>query len=266
MPFADVGDLQVYYEIHGSGPRVLNISGSGNDLRISRPQLDPLNKHFEVLHYDQRCLGQTTGGTDTPTMADYAADAVELMAVLGWDRCHVVGTSFGGMVALQVVTRFPEAVNRLVLRCTSPGGAHPSYPLHELDSLPAVERAEATLGLMDSRYDPESEEGIPGIPLVVQAIRQRASSPPNLEAAAGSARQLGARRGHDVESLLSSIKAQTLICAGRYDLLAPPANSELLAAQIPNATLEMFDGGHAFMFQDRAASVSVADFLGQPDA
>ena len=60
---------------------------------------------------------------------------------------------------------------------------------------------------------------------------------------------------------LGSIDAPTLVCAGRYDDLAPLANSELLAERIPNATLQIFDGGHIFMIQDHTAFPAIARFL-----
>jgi hypothetical protein len=50
MPFTTVRDLRMHYEIRGSGPRVLFISGTGGDLRRSPNAFDwPLTKHFEVL-------------------------------------------------------------------------------------------------------------------------------------------------------------------------------------------------------------------------
>ena len=43
-----------------------------------------------------------------------------------------------------------------------------------------------------------------------------------------------------------------LVCAGRFDGIAPLANAEALAEQIPGANLQVFDGGHAFLLQDRS--------------
>ena len=137
MPFTTVRDMRMYYEIRGTGPRLLYISGTGGDLRRSPNAFDsPLTEHFEVLAYDQRGLGQTDKPDVAYTMADYAADADGLLQALGWDECLVMGISFGGMVAQEFALRYPHRVQRLVLGCTSSGGeGGASYPLHELAHL-----------------------------------------------------------------------------------------------------------------------------------
>ena len=134
MTFICARGLDIYYELRGAGPRLLVISGSGGDLR--RTAASQLPAQFATLTYDQRGLGQTTIPDGPYTMADYAEDADALLEALGWDRCLVMGTSFGGMVAQEFALRFPGRVERLVLNCTSSGGAgKPSYPLRELQEL-----------------------------------------------------------------------------------------------------------------------------------
>ncbi|MCS7002360.1 MAG: alpha/beta hydrolase, partial [Dehalococcoidia bacterium] len=125
MPFLRVRDLTMYYELHGAGPRLLFINGSGGDLRnprAGRGIFAPLTETFTVLAYDQRGLGQTTKPDGPYTMADYAADADALLEAVGWDSCAVFGVSFGGMVAQELAIRFPRRVRRLVLAGTSSGG------------------------------------------------------------------------------------------------------------------------------------------------
>jgi surfactin synthase thioesterase subunit len=51
------------------------------------------------------------------------------------------------------------------------------------------------------------------------------------------------------------------ICGGRHDAIAPAANLEALHVQIPNSQLEFFEGGRAFMLQDRTAFSRVVEFL-----
>ena len=114
MSLARVRDLEMYYELHGTGDRLLLISGTGGDLRANPLRgTGVLEQRFEVAMYDQRGLGQTSKPDVDYTMADYADDAVALLDVLGWDRVHVMGVSFGGMVAQHVALRHPPRVDRL---------------------------------------------------------------------------------------------------------------------------------------------------------
>jgi 3-oxoadipate enol-lactonase len=79
--------------------------------------------------------------------------------------------------------------------------------------------------------------------------------------AEGAARQLEARRHHDVWDRLPSLRIPTLVCAGRHDGIAPPENAEALAARIPGAELRWFDGGHLFLLQDRSAWPAIVAWL-----
>ena len=259
MATIDVGDLTIYHEFHGDGPPLLHISGSGGDLRQTAPAAHGLNTSFTGLHYDQRGLGQTQGSDRQPTMADFADDAAALCAAVGWDRCHVAGTSFGGMVAQHLAIRHPNLVDKLVLNCTSPGGEQPSYPLHTLQDFAPEDRADTWMPLLDTRYVPG--EDIPGLGGFTKLMRDGQTAERSPLAQAGFLRQLEARRHHDVNAGLPGIASPTLVCAGRYDGIAPVANSEAIVAAIPDARLEVFEGGHVFMLQDRRAVESVRDFL-----
>ena len=262
MPIAHVNGIDVYHEIHGDGPPLLAISGSGNDLRVSQPSLLPVNKMFTTLSYDQRGLGRTSKPDADYTMADYADDAAALVAAMGWSRCHVMGTSFGGMVALNLAVRHPEVIDRLVLCCTSPGGEAPSYPLHRLAKLSPAEAFEERCRLTDRRYDPNAAEPIPGAGRYFEGLKQQSMAPPDADRLAGLGRQMRARMGHDVTADLPTITHPTLVCAGEYDDIAPVANSELLVDRMPNATLRVFDGGHVFLIQDRSSWRAIIEFLG----
>jgi 3-oxoadipate enol-lactonase len=72
---------------------------------------------------------------------------------------------------------------------------------------------------------------------------------------------LAARAEHNTSRRLGAIACPTLVCGGRFDGIAPPANSEFLASAIPGAQLQLFDGGHAFFMQDPAALPAIVDFL-----
>ena len=162
MPFAPIRDIRMYYELGGdptSGRRLLLVGGSGGDLRQQPSAFEgPLAADFELLAFDQRGLGQTDRPDRPYSMADYAADALALLDHVGWDRCRAYGVSFGGMVAQELAVTAPERVERLVLACTSPGGAGgASYPLDELLDRPADEAAGQQLRLLDTRGEDAGE-------------------------------------------------------------------------------------------------------------
>ncbi len=264
MPFIRARDLDICYELPGEGPRLLVISGSGGDLRRTAATPSPLPDQFATLAYDQRGLGQTTIPDGPYTMAGYAEDADALLEALGWGRCSVMGTSFGGMVAQEFALRFPGRVERLVLNCTSSGGTgKPSYPLHELQELAPEERLRAQAAASDIRRTAEWQESHASEfeTLLEQrrALAAIGADEPRREL--GSRLQLEARRHHDVYDRLPSLTMPVLVCSATHDGIAPPGNGRAIAAQIANARYEEFAGGHTFLTQDPRAYERIAAFL-----
>ena len=263
MPKVKPRDIEIYYEVKGRGPKVLFIDGTGADLR-DKPTIfeSPLTDHFTVLAYDQRGLGQTDKPDMPYTMADYADDAYELVKSIGWSRSHVMGVSFGGMVAQEYALRHPDAVDRLVLACTSSGGkGGASYPIHNLPADPR-ERASVLITIFDNRMgekwkmsNPEKYEET----LVEWMAPSPFSDEPGREM--GARRQVEARRYHDTYERLPQLRMPVYICGGRYDGLSPPVNLEALHRQIRGSSLDFFEGGHMFIRQDPMAFAKIIEFL-----
>ncbi len=265
MPFISLRGLDFYYEIAGRGPRVLFLNITGGDLR-QRPNVfdSPLAQRHAVLALDQRGLGQSARPDQAYTMADYADDAAALLEALDWAPALVVGVSFGGMVAQELALRHPALVSRLVLACTSSGGAGgASYPLHELAHLPLEEKARRMTALGDRRRDAAWQAAHPAefAALVEQALDRMRLGADEPGRAVGGRRQLEARIGHDTYDRLGSLAIPTLVCGGIFDGVASPAALTALAAAIPGARLEFFQGGHAFLDQDPRAWQRVLEFL-----
>lgn len=265
MPFEVVGDIRIYYEVHGSGPRLLYIGGTGGDLRRKPNIFDsPLAPHLEILSYDQRGLGQSDKPDKAYTMADYAADADGLLTALGWQRCAVMGVSFGGMVAQELALRYPQRVERLVLACTSSGGAGGgSYPLHEIAHLSLREKTLHMMPISDTRQDAAWQAANPEqvAELVNLALTMNQVGAEEPGRALGAQRQLEARQDHDTFDRLPMLTMPVFICGGRYDGVAPIDNQTALKEQIPHAHLELFAGGHGFLQQDANAYRRVLAFL-----
>ena len=195
-------------------------------------------------------------------MADYADDAAALLDAVGWERVRVVGVSFGGMVALELVLRHPDRVAKLALCCTSPGGeGGSSYPLHTLQNLPADERARVLASISDARCDVAwaAENPEKWQELIQKSSDDQFAEEPGHQT--GISRQLEARARHDAWERLHQIECPVLVCGGRYDGTALPTSQERMAERIPGATLRMFEGGHQFIWQDSAVFAEIVRFL-----
>jgi 3-oxoadipate enol-lactonase len=263
MPYAPIADTELWFERAGEGPRLLFISGTGGDLRL-RPNVfeGPFARVFDLLAYDQRGLGRSSKPDVPYSMAQYADDAAALLDHVGWPTARVIGVSFGGMVAQELALRHPRRVERLVLACTSPGGAGgSSFPFHEIGHLEGEARARHLIPFSDTRRDAAWAAANPDLYaqlVAMGSVDPYVDEPGHRE---GARRQLEARARHDTSDRLDQIASPTLIAAGRHDGIALPAAQENMAARIPGAQLCFFEGGHLFMMQDRAANRAIIEFL-----
>lgn len=263
MPHANINHLNLYYERAGSGPPLLFISGTGGDLRVT-PNVfaSPLAKAFDLVAYDQRGLGRTDKPDAPYSMADYADDAAALMDHLGWDDARVMGVSFGGMVAQELVLRHPSRVKQLVLACTSPGGAGgASFAFHEIGHLKGEARARHMIPISDTRRDAAWAAAHPQDYAAFVAMAAANPYADEHGRAMGAQRQLEARALHDTWDRLPHITCPVLIAAGRFDGIALPETQDRMAARIPGAERQWFKGGHMFMIQDREAYPAMIGFL-----
>ena len=262
MPFGQVRDIQMYYEIVGAGPRLLFINGTNADLRRKQPFVDKLSEHFTVLRYDQRGLGQTEKPDQHYSMADYADDAAALMDLAGWDNAAVLGVSFGGSVAQELARRHPQRIVRMVLACANPGGPY-GYPLLELHARDPETRARTMMGL-DSRKSEAWQAAHPEEAAKMLEMGKRrggAVDPSDPHAAMGARRQLEAREEHDARDWIGEISAPTAVFGGRYDGLGTPEGQQFMAERIAGSEMRLFEGAHSFLNEDPTALPAVVEFL-----
>jgi len=262
VPTERLNGIDLHWERSGEGPRLLFFNGSGSTIERMRPLLAVYHQNFDVLIHDQRGLGATEIPPGPYTMADYAADAIALVDRLEWDTFRVIGVSFGGMVAQEFAVTVPDRIERMALLCTSPGGdGGSSYPLHELRTMSDADRAAIGMTIMDTRFTPEWLAEHPTDRMFVEAMTAAGAAEPGSERERGEIEQLAARSTHDVWDRLERVRCPVLVAAGRYDGIAPLANSEALAARLPDAELRVYEGGHGFFAQDPTALPEVIDFL-----
>ena len=116
--YARSGNLDLYYEVHGSGGRPLVVlQGSFCTVEICFGQMLPtLAARRQVILIDQQGHGRTRMGKNHPfTVTQMKKDSIAVMKKLGIRKADVLGYSTGAAVALELAITNPELVNRLVL-------------------------------------------------------------------------------------------------------------------------------------------------------
>ena len=104
----------IYYERAGTGPAATLLHSGVCDSRMWDPQWGPLAESFTVIRLDLRGFGRTPLH---PGRYSDPGDVATVLDALGIERTHLVGSSFGGRVAMEFASRYPERVDRLVLLC-----------------------------------------------------------------------------------------------------------------------------------------------------
>jgi pimeloyl-ACP methyl ester carboxylesterase len=258
MPKATVGDIELYYEEHGSGDPLLLIMGLGADANGWMFQTPELAKHYRTIVFDNRGVGRSDKPAGPYTVAQMADDAVGLLDHLGIDRAHVCGISMGGMISQEVALRHPRRVRSLVLGCTyaKPDASVLQNSALSVTNLGGSVDAQGQIDIDLSQLDPMMFfQAL--LPLTFNQSFIETDLPKVMQLFAGSLEygfdlsavlaQAQATMTHNTLDRLKQIKTPTLVITGDNDLLIPPSNSDILAREIPAARLVKIPGGsHAF--------------------
>jgi len=240
-----VGDIQIYYEIHGTGPQTLTlIRGLGADLRTWFPQVPEFSKHFQTIVFDNRGAGRTDKPDGPYSTEQMAEDVNGLLDALSIRRTAMLGVSMGGMIAQEFAIQHPEKLSCLILGCTSFGGPESIPPPKEIwKALLAGPADEQTRMLQQqAMFSDDTIANNRGVIEEYLAARSQFPIPPH-----ALALQADAIVKHDAANSVAKIKTPTLVMTGKDDRLIPPENSRLIAARIPGAILAELPGGHLFM-------------------
>ncbi|CAN5435922.1 MAG: alpha/beta fold hydrolase [Pyrinomonadaceae bacterium] len=266
MPTIKVGDTQLYYEAHGAGESLVLIPGFGFGVWMWFKQVPALAQKFRTIVFDPRGIGCSSKPTQPFSIRTLADDVAALFDALALERAHVLGASFGGFVAQEFALAYPEKMDRLILCCTSFGGARHLPPgervlqaLASTERLNTPERMRKSLRLSFSpQYLAEQTEE------VERMIAMRLAHPVSDEVYSG---QLGAAMSFDAAARVDLIDAPTLVITGDEDRVVPADNSRHLAAIIPRARLQVIAGGSHQFFVERADDFNraVIEFINEAD-
>lgn len=116
---ARVNDIELRYEIIGSGPSVILCHPLACNLSVWDKQVGALAARFSVLRFDVRGHGGSGAPVDGYALDTLADDAIALLDALGIGRTHFVGLSLGGMIGQHFALKAPERLSSLVLADTT---------------------------------------------------------------------------------------------------------------------------------------------------
>ena len=122
MPTANIGDVEIYYEEHGSGEPLIMVLGLGQDIATWGFQIAELSKQVRLIVFDNRDCGKSSRCSENYTTKSMAQDILGLMDHLRIEKTHLLGTSMGGMIAQHVALMAPERLQSLILAGTTSWG------------------------------------------------------------------------------------------------------------------------------------------------
>src|SRR5918995_4738110 len=117
MTLVDVNHTTLYYELRGSGPSVMFVSGASGDAGHWTAVADALSDTFTVLTYDRRANSRSPRPQDwtAAPIDEQADDAAELLRALDLTPAVAYGNSSGASIVTSVLLRHPEVLRGAIL-------------------------------------------------------------------------------------------------------------------------------------------------------
>ena len=249
MPKLNRDGINIYYEVHGSGPPLLLTHGYSSTSGMWQGQIEALSKHHKLVLWDMRGHGQSDYPSDPAEYSEAltVGDIAALLDAAGAETAIVGGLSLGGYMSLAFHRTHPERVRALLIIDTGPG-------FKKDDAREAWNaRALATADKLDQE----------GLEVLKAATRERATaSHRNAKGLTLAARGMLTQRDAAVMELLPNIKVPSLIVVGADDTPFLAA-SDYMAAKIPGAQKVVIPAaGHAVNIDQPKAFVdAVVPFL-----
>ena len=232
--------IKVNYRVSGHGPWIILSHPVSANMEIWEPQIKALAEHFSVLQYDIRGHGDTEATEGPYPMVQLADDAAHLMAYLGIEKAHWIGTSLGGMIGQAFAIKYPDKVDRIVLANTTCQAAANAQSIWGERALQAEmhgmsSQVESTISRWFTKGFIENN---------IHVIRQ-IEDMINKTSVVGYRGTSNALINFDLSAQLGSIKSSVLVIAGEHDQATAVAMSQKMVSLLPKAQLVIIkDAAH----------------------
>lgn len=249
LPLSDGSRLAYDWQPDGDGAPLVFLNGILMNLRSWKGQSGPLAKIYPCLLHDLR--GQLYSSKvfqEKWAMEDHLSDLKALLDALEIERCHLIGTSYGGEVGLLFAEAYPERVQSLSVIASVPW----SDALLKRQVRLWRDLAEVDRGLL---YDAVATCSYSGVFLertgtFFDSRKAEFAKLPD-DFFTSFMHLCDAFLGFNMSpETLAGISCPTLLIGAGSDVLKTPAYSRIMEAHIPNATYTEIPGaGHAVVVE-----------------
>lgn len=263
VPFVDVEDGRLYYDVSGEGRPLVLIHGAWASHEWWRWQVPELSQHYRVYTLDVRGHGKSTPLKAIYSVEGFGRDLDTFLQRFGLEQVALVGWSMGGIIALQYCLNRPSQAKALILIATQ-GHRNRSFKRRILFhyfqarlSLLADFTAPRKYDRVAERFPSQSTVWLkreigkmlsPGAPREVFAwVMADLANNPRLNYFEVAKSIWDWEAGEE----LRKMKAPTLIMVGAKDSVTPPHFSRLLHAEIPNSELVIIDNCSHYLALER---------------
>lgn len=223
-------DIKLNYVEMGEGFPLVLLHGNGEDHTYFQHQMEPFSRHYRVIALDTRGHGGSPRGEAPFTLEQFAQDLKDFLDEKGIQKCHLLGFSDGGNIALLFALRHPEYIEKLILNGANvdPSGVRRTTQL-------PIELGWVSLKML-SRFDPKVQAKLELLDLMVTQPRISL-----LE--------------------LRKLRLPTLVVAGDKDMIKE-AHTRAISASIPTSRLAFLPGDHFLARENpQAFNALVLEFL-----
>ena len=238
-------------------PVLILHGGPGAASYYMEPLAERLSEHRPVIVYDQLGCGRSDAPDDTSlwTVDRSVEELDQVRAAYGLHRCHLLGQSWGGWLAIEYMARGPAGIERLVLASTS--ASIPQFMAEARRLIEALPEPHRTVLIeLGAKGEYDHPDYVAAVDVFYRHHLCRADPWP--EALVRSGEQMdgnqvyltmngptefdviGRLREWDRTADLGRISVPTLVTCGRYDEITP-ACSETITAGIPDARMHVFE-------------------------